>query len=114
MNQLKCNHSGFNRKDDSQQPAISTNSPTTLPPTSPDLEETVILGQVKCKKTTYVECKVTVTYKENCSKVSKVVPNCTPKNYKCTKGVSLSFDTKKGCTVTGMYKNTGRKQTMTK
>lgn len=25
MNQLKCNHAGFNRKDDSQTPAISTN-----------------------------------------------------------------------------------------
>jgi len=96
------------------QPSTCTNSPKALSRSSPDLEETVVLGQLKCMKATYEECKVTVTYKENCSKVSKVVPNCTPKKNKCTKGVLLSFDTQKGCIVTGTYKNTGKKQTMTK
>ena len=88
--------------------------PSTTPTTSPYLVETVNHGQVKCKKMTYQECKMTVTYIENCSRISKVVPNCTPKKTKCTKGVSVSFDTQKGCTVTGMYKNNGKKQTMSK
>ena len=96
------------------QPSTCTNSPKALSRSSPDLEETVVLGQVKCRKATYEECKVTLTYKENCSKVSKVVPNCSPRRSKCVKGVFVSIHTEKGCTVKGMYKNNGKKQTMSK
>ena len=80
----------------------------------PSVEETVDIGQVQCEKVTYQQCKMKVTYKDDCSKVSKIVPNCTPKKSKCTKGVSITFATQKGCTVTGMYKNTGRKQSISK
>ena len=78
----------------------------------PPLRETVNISQVKCGKVTYQHCKMEVTYKDDCSSVSKAAPNCTPKKSKCKKGVSVSFDTQKGCTVTGIYKNTGRKQSM--
>ena len=80
----------------------------------PPLEEIVNVGEVKCGKVTYQQCKMKVTYKDDCNSVSKVVPNCTPKKSKCTKGVSISFHTQQGCTVIGMYKNTGRKQSMSK
>ena len=80
----------------------------------PSVEETVDIDQVQCGKVTYQQCKMVVAYKDDCSKVSKIVPNCTPKKSKCTKGVSITFATQKGCTVTGMYKNTGRKQSMSK
>jgi len=55
---------------------------------------------------------MTVTYMDDCSMVSKVAPNCTPKKSKCTKGVSVTIPTVNGCTVTGKYKNTGKKQSM--
>ena len=80
----------------------------------PPLRETVNISQVKCGKVTYQHCKMEVTYKDDCSSVSKIVPNCSPKRSKCTKGVSISFATQNGCTVTGMYKNTGKKQSMSK
>merc|ERR1712037_515266 len=67
--------------------------------------------QVKCGKVKY-QCKMTVTYMDDCSTVSKVAPSCTPKKSKCTKGVSVSIETANGCTVTGKYKNTGKKQSM--
>merc|ERR1712181_207997 len=41
-----------------------------------------------------------------------VTPSCSPKKSKCTKGVNVSIDTANGCTVTGKYKNTGKKQSM--
>ena len=87
---------------------------TSQPPPSPLFEETVNLGPVKCGKVTYQQCKMVVSYKDDCSKVSKVLPSCFPKKSKCMKGVTVSFDTQKGCTVTGMYKNTGKKQSMSK
>ena len=81
----------------------------------PPLEETVnVSQQVQCGKVTYQQCKMKVTYEEDCSSVSKVVPNCSPKKSKCLKGAPISFDTEKGCTVKGMYKNTGKKQLMSK
>ena len=87
---------------------------TQIKVSPPPLEETVDVGQVQCGKVIYQQCEMEVTYKEDCSKVSKVVPNCSPKKSKCMKGVSISFATEKGCTVNGMYKNTGKKQTMSK
>ena len=87
-------------------------SPPNPPPSSSLLQETVTLGQFKCGKETYQQCQIAVEYKDDCSSVSKAAPNCTPKKSKCKKGVSVSFDTQKGCTVTGIYKNTGKKQSM--
>ena len=80
----------------------------------PLLEETVDVVPVECGKVTYQQCKMKVSYMDDCSKVSKVVPNCSPKKSKCMKRVSISFNTEKGCTVKGMYKNNGKKQTMSK
>ena len=87
---------------------------TEIKVSPPLLEETVDVGQVQCGKVTYQQCKMKVTYMDDCSKVSKVVPNCSPKKSKCAKGVLIPFDTEKGCTVKGMYKNNGKKQTMSK
>ena len=94
--------------------APTTTSPTTTPPSSPLLKETADIGQIKCKKVTYQQCKMEVTYTKDCSSVSKVVPQCTPKRSKCIKGVSVSFETQNGCTVKGMFKSTGTKQSMSK
>merc|ERR1712172_450256 len=55
---------------------------------------------------------MTVTHMDDCSMVSKVTPSCSPKKSKCTKGVNVSIETANGCTVTGKYKNTGKKQSM--
>merc|ERR1712226_854331 len=87
--------------------------PTTTTPAPPAMVtgEVVDIGQVKCGKVKY-QCKMTVTYMDDCSTVSKVSPSCTPKKSKCTKGVSVSIETANGCTVTGKYKNTGKKQSM--
>merc|ERR1711894_367785 len=82
---------------------------TTTPPPPALVDETVNIGQVKCGKVKY-QCKMTVTYMDDCSMVSKVAPNCTPKKSKCTKGVSVTIPTVNGCTVTGKYKNTGQQQ----
>ena len=87
---------------------------TKIKVSPPPLEETIEIGQVQCRKVTYQQCKMKVTYKDDCISASKVVPNCSPKKSKCMKGVSISFATEKGCTVTGIYKNTGKKQTMSK
>merc|ERR1712168_1792176 len=85
---------------------------TTTTPAPPALfTETVNIGQVKCEKVKY-QCNMEVTYMDDCSSVSSVTPSCTPKKSKCTKGVSVSIDTTNGCTVTGKYKNTGKKQSM--
>lgn len=73
--------------------------------------ETVNVGQVKCGKVKY-QCKMVVAHKEDCTIVSKVTPKCSPKKSKCTKGVLVSITTASGCTVTGKYKNTGKKQIM--
>ena len=87
---------------------------TKIKVSPPPLEETIEIGQVQCGKVTYQQCKMKVTYEEDCSKVSKVVPNCSPRRSKCVKGVFVSIHTEKGCTVKGMYKNNGKKQTMSK
>ena len=92
----------------------TTTSPTTTPPSSPLLRETADIGQIKCKKVTFQQCKMEVTYTKDCSSVSKVVPQCTPKRSKCIKGVSVSFETQNGCTVKGMFKSIGTKQSMSK
>ena len=67
-----------------------------------------------CKSWPYQQCKMKVAYKDDCSKVSKVLPNCSPRRSKCVKGVVVSIHTEKGCTVTGVYKNNGKKQTISK
>jgi len=92
-------------------PPTTTTTTTTTPPPPALVDETVDIGRVKCGKVKY-QCKMTVTYMDDCSMVSTVKPNCTPKKSKCTKGVSVSIDTANGCTVTGKYKNTGKKQSM--
>lgn len=91
--------------------ATTTTTPSPRP-TAPLLTEKVIIVKVDCEKVTYSDCTMTVTYKEDCSRVSKLVPSCLPKRSKC-RGVLLAFDTQKAlCSVTGTYKNTGKKQTM--
>ena len=72
------------------------------------VEETVKDVQVKCGKVKF-KCAMTFSFENSCSEIAKVVPRCTPKNKKCTKGVS--FVTKSGCTVSGTFKSTGKKQT---
>jgi len=91
---------------------ISNTTTTTLQPVSL-LTETFNIGQLNCsRQVTYKQCKMVVTFKEDCSRVSKVVPSCTPKKSKC-KGVLVFIDTPQTCTVTGTYKNTGKKQSLT-
>ena len=46
---------------------------TQITVSSPALEETIDVGQVQCGKVTYQQCEMEVTYKEDCSKVLKVV-----------------------------------------
>jgi len=92
-------------------PTTTTTTTTTPAPPAMVTGEVVDIGQVKCGKVKY-QCKMTVTYMDDCSTVSKVSPSCTPKKSKCTKGVSVSIETANGCTVTGKYKNTGKKQSM--
>merc|ERR1711936_1447589 len=92
-------------------PPTTTTTTTTTPAPPAIIAETVNIGQVKCGKVKY-QCKMTVTYMDDCSMVSKVTPNCSPKKSKCTKGVAVSIETANGCTVTGKYKNTGKKQSM--
>jgi len=75
------------------------------------IQETVNVGQVICGKVRY-QCQMRVAYENNCTIVSKVTPRCAPTKSKCTKGVLVSFTTASGCTVTGKYKNTGKRQTM--
>ena len=72
--------------------------------------ETVNIGKVRCGKATF-QCTMRVSYVSDCSNVKKVVPKCTPKK-SCTKGVTVSFVTKRGCTVTGTYKSKGSKQSV--
>jgi len=91
-------------------PTTTTTTTTTQAPPA-IISETVNIGQVKCGKVKY-QCKMTVTHMDDCSMVSKVTPSCSPKKSKCTKGVNVSIDTANGCTVTGKYKNTGKKQSM--
>merc|ERR1711936_781105 len=90
-------------------PTTTTTTTTTPAPPAMVTGEVVDIGQVKCGKVKY-QCKMTVTYMDDCSTVSKVSPSCTPKKSKCTKGVSVSIETANGCTVTGKYKNTGKQQ----
>merc|ERR1711971_466162 len=91
-------------------PTTTTTTTTTQTPPA-IISETVNIGQVKCGKVKY-QCKMTVTHMDDCSMVSKVTPSCSPKKSKCTKGVNVSIETANGCTVTGKYKNTGKKQSM--
>merc|ERR1711928_114483 len=65
-------------------PPTTTTTTTTTPAPPAIIAETVDIGQVKCGKVKY-QCKMTVTYMDDCSTVSKV---------------------------TGKYKNTGKKQSM--
>ena len=51
-----------------------------------------------------------ITFKSDCSKVSKVLPRCRPKIDKCSKGTQVSFFTRNGCLVTGKYKTKGKRQ----
>jgi len=76
------------------------------------VKETVNIGKVECGKVQY-QCEMVVTYKADCSEVSKVTPKCRPKKSKC-KGVSVSMVTENGCTVTGKYKNTGKRQSVSR
>merc|ERR1711872_57070 len=72
-------------------PPTTTTTTTTTPPPPALVDETVNIGQVKCGKVKY-QCKMTVTYMDDCSTVSNETAN--------------------GCTVTGKYKNTGKKESM--
>jgi len=82
-------------------------------------EDTRVSGEkvkgvkVKCGKKTQT-CTFTVNYSNDCKKATKVTPSCTPKSrsIKCSKGVSISFKTAKKCTISGKYKNTGTKQSV--
>merc|ERR1712226_1643027 len=65
-------------------PTTTTTTTTTPAPPAMVTGEVVDIGQVKCGKV----------------------------KSQCTKGVSVSIETANGCTVTGKYKNTGKKQSM--
>merc|ERR1719462_136341 len=75
------------------------------------VEDTVKLGKVKCGKATF-QCTMRVSFKSDCSAVTRLVPSCTPKKSKCTKGVRVSFVTKSECRVTGTFKSNGKKQSV--
>ena len=77
------------------------------------IEETVNVGRVKCGKVNF-QCSMKITFKSDCSKVSRVLPRCRPKIDKCSKGTQVSFFTRNGCLVTGKYKTKGKRQHFSK
>ena len=109
--------SGGNKKQSVTKISISQSggsatTTTTTAPFSPVLKDTVNIRNLKCGLVTYKQCKITISYVEDCTRVVRIMPACTPKKSKCTKGTSVSFYTPNGCIVTGQYKNTGKKQSM--
>merc|ERR1711990_538375 len=90
-------------------PPTTTTTTTTTPAPPALVTEQFDIGQVKCGKVKY-QCKMTATFMDDCSSVTKVVPSCSPKKSKCTKGVNVNFDASNGCSISGKYKNTGKKQ----
>ena len=73
------------------------------------VEESVNVGQVRCGKVK-LKCTMKVSFKCDCSEVIKVTPKCN-KKAKCQK-VPVSFVTENGCTVTGKFKASGKKYSM--
>ena len=73
------------------------------------VEDTVNIGQVRCGKVK-LRCTMKVSFKCDCSEVIKVTPKCN-KKAKCQK-VPVSFVTENGCTVTGKFKASGKKYSM--
>merc|ERR1711962_9758 len=90
-------------------PPTTTTTTTTTPAPPALVTEQFDIGQVKCGKVKY-QCKMTATFMDDCSSVTKVVPSCSPKKSKCIKGVNVNFDASNGCSISGKYKNTGKKQ----
>merc|ERR1711887_200890 len=90
-------------------PPTTTTTTTTTPAPPALVTEQFDIGLVKCGKVKY-QCKMTATFMDDCSSVTKVVPSCSPKKSKCTKGVNVNFDASNGCSISGKYKNTGKKQ----
>ena len=75
------------------------------------VEESVNYGQVRCGKVK-LKCTMKVSFKCDCSEVIKVTPKCTgSKKAKCQK-VPVSFVTENGCTLTGKFKASGKKYSM--
>lgn len=87
-----------------QKPTTTTPTTTTTTTPSPPKSisgEKVSNQKVSCGSTTF-KCSFTANYVDNCSKVTKVTPSCTPKKKLCKRGGKISYSTKKGkCKVTG-------------
>jgi len=50
---------------------------------------------------------------DDCSKITKFAPTCTPKKWTNCPGKKFSIKTSKGCKVSGTYKNVKGKQSVT-
>jgi len=78
---------------------------------------TVDVDAFTCSKKS-IACSIVVTFAEDCSSITSAKPTCSQKKAKCNaKVISFAaggtFATQR-CIITGTYKNTGKKQSMSK